>query len=139
MQVCFNVVPKSALLLDEDEEFKMYRIFVLAKGAELVKSACKDRRYIVRVPDTGAAADVAGDKEKRATLESDRNSQLASLKKWCLTSYSELFVSWAHVKAIRIVVEAVLRYGLPVNFHAFALKVTACTPSPVFSRHVPLV
>jgi V-type H+-transporting ATPase subunit C len=40
-------------------------------------------------------------------------------------SFSEAFRAWIHLKAIRIFVESVLRYGLPVNFQAFLLKVSA--------------
>ncbi len=42
------------------------------------------------------------------------------LIRWCTTTYAEIFASWIHIKAIRLYVEAVLRYGLPVNL-AFAL------------------
>lgn len=119
---CFNVVPKSHLLVDEDEEFKMYRVFVLNKGVELFKTACKDRRYVVRHAELSSADDQKSDKDKRVALEQDKNNQLSSLIKWCKTCYSELFVSWLHIKAVRVFVESVLRYGLPVNFQAIALK-----------------
>lgn len=33
-------------------------------------------------------------------------------------NFSETFIAWIHVKALRLFVESVLRYGLPVNFLA---------------------
>jgi V-type H+-transporting ATPase subunit C len=39
-------------------------------------------------------------------------------------SFSEVFRAWIHLKAIRLFVESVLRYGLPVNFQAYLLKVS---------------
>ena len=47
----------------------------------------------------------------------------ANLINWCKSSYSELFVSWVHIKAVRVFVESVLRFGLPVNFTAAFIKV----------------
>ena len=42
----------------------------------------------------------------------------------CQAMFSETFRAWMHIKAIRLFVEAVLRYGLPVNLQCFLLKVT---------------
>ena len=36
-------------------------------------------------------------------------------------NFSECFSAWLHVKALRVFVESVLRYGLPVNFAAFLI------------------
>ena len=35
-----------------------------------------------------------------------------------------MFKAWIHVKAIRTFVEAVLRFGIPVNFQAIVLRVS---------------
>jgi len=37
-------------------------------------------------------------------------------------NFSEAFTGWMHVKALRVFVESVLRYGLPVNFHAVLMQ-----------------
>jgi V-type H+-transporting ATPase subunit C len=42
----------------------------------------------------------------------------------CQIAFSDCFSAWVHVKAIRLFVESVLRYGLPVDFQAFLLQVT---------------
>lgn len=118
---CNNVVPRSALQIAEDDEFFLYRVFVLRKGVDLFKAACKDKRFIVRTVDL-SHDDSKNDKEKKASLEQEKNNLLASLIKWSKTTYSELFVSWMHIKAIRVFVESVLRYGLPVNFMAVTVK-----------------
>lgn len=38
--------------------------------------------------------------------------------RWCTTTYTEVFTAWVHLKAIRLYVETVLRYGLPFNAQA---------------------
>merc|ERR1711957_431421 len=44
------------------------------------------------------------------------------LTRWCRTHYGEAFVAWMHIKVIRVFVESVLRYGLPVDFTAVLFK-----------------
>ena len=41
---------------------------------------------------------------------------------WCGASFSDAFTSWVHIKALRVFVESVLRYGLPPNFHVAVLE-----------------
>nr|CAD7195020.1 unnamed protein product [Timema douglasi] len=43
------------------------------------------------------------------------------LVRWLKVNFSESFCAWVHVKALRVFVESVLRYGLPVNFQAMLL------------------
>jgi len=42
--------------------------------------------------------------------------------KWCKITFSDVFAAWAHLKAMRCFVEAVLRYGLPVDFCPLLIK-----------------
>ena len=41
---------------------------------------------------------------------------------------SESFMAWIHVKALRVFVESVLRYGLPVNFQGMSFIYTITQP-----------
>ncbi|XP_046297214.1 V-type proton ATPase subunit C 2 isoform X3 [Marmota monax] len=49
-------------------------------------------------------------------------SQKGPLLRWLKVNFSEAFVAWIHIKALRVFVESVLRYGLPVNFQAVLLQ-----------------
>jgi V-type H+-transporting ATPase subunit C len=42
--------------------------------------------------------------------------------RWLKINFSETSTAWVHVKAMRLFVESVLRYGLPVNFQAVIIK-----------------
>ena len=44
------------------------------------------------------------------------------LIRWLKVNFGETFVAWIHVKALRVFVESVLRYGLPVNFLAVVIQ-----------------
>jgi len=41
---------------------------------------------------------------------------------WLKSKFSEVMTCWMHIKAIRTFTEAVLRYGIPVNFKAIIMR-----------------
>lgn len=44
------------------------------------------------------------------------------LTRWCNGSFADIFAAWVHLKAIKVFVEAVLRYCLPPNFVAMLVR-----------------
>uniref|UniRef100_A0A8C1RLR5 V-type proton ATPase subunit C n=1 Tax=Cyprinus carpio TaxID=7962 RepID=A0A8C1RLR5_CYPCA len=60
----------------------------------------------------------------RKAIDDFRLKQLACgpLVRWLKVNFSEAFIAWIHIKALRVFVESVLRYGLPVNFQAMLLQ-----------------
>lgn len=54
-------------------------------------------------------------------MVTDKKKQFGPLVRWLKVNFSECFCAWIHVKALRVFVESVLRYGLPVNFQAILL------------------
>ena len=46
---------------------------------------------------------------------------LSVLSRWLKVNFGECFTAWIHVKALRVFVESVLRFGLPVNFQGMVL------------------
>lgn len=55
-------------------------------------------------------------------MEADLKKQWSRLVQWGKTYFSETFTSWIHLKAVRLFVESVLRYGLPANFQGALLE-----------------
>lgn len=52
----------------------------------------------------------------------------AAMVRWIMIQYSQVAENWIHVKAVRVFVESVLRYGLPPHFVATLINV-CCLPS----------
>uniref|UniRef100_A0A3B3V0L9 V-type proton ATPase subunit C n=1 Tax=Poecilia latipinna TaxID=48699 RepID=A0A3B3V0L9_9TELE len=42
--------------------------------------------------------------------------------RWLKVNFTQVFIAWIHLKALRVFVESVLRYGLPVNYQALLLE-----------------
>ena len=53
-------------------------------------------------------------------MEREQQAELLRLAK---TNFGEIFASWLHLKALRVFVESVLRYGLPPDFCSVAILV----------------
>lgn len=115
-------VPGSANLLIKDGGMALYRILVIGAGAEAFRSVCRRHKYTVRYfkydPEESRLSEKA---EKDLKLE--RSKRWRKLVHWCQASFSDAVRGWLHLKSIRLFVESVLRYGLPVNFDAYLLVV----------------
>jgi len=57
-------------------------------------------------------------------LETERQKLYANLVRWLKINFGEIFSASIHIKAIRVFVESVLRFGLPVNFVAILIHPT---------------
>ncbi|XP_040848762.1 V-type proton ATPase subunit C 2 isoform X2 [Ochotona curzoniae] len=76
-------------------------------------------------PDHKVKVTPLGNPDRPAAGHSDRESEgegEGPLLRWLKVNFSEAFIAWIHIKALRVFVESVLRYGLPVNFQAVLLQ-----------------
>ena len=62
------------------------------------------------------------ERELRETEETEREQQ-TELIRLARTNFGEMFSSWVHLKALRVFVESVLRFGLPIEFVAVTIAV----------------
>lgn len=135
------VVPGSKQLVHSDDDSILYAVTIL-KGqyeagyyegdvfqagtkidfeSEFAK-ACREKRCVLRDfkwdPSQASKSAMA-----REQLQVEVDGMKSALMRWCKTHYGDAFVAWMHIKVIRVFVESVLRYGLPVDFTAVLYKV----------------
>ncbi|XP_057622143.1 V-type proton ATPase subunit C 2 isoform X2 [Chionomys nivalis] len=135
------VVPRSTKLIAEDNEAGLFTVTLFRKVTEDFKVKAKENKFIVRefYYDEN---EIKREREEMTRLLSDKKQQYqtscVALKKgsttyrdhkvkgpllrWLKVNFSEAFIAWIHIKALRVFVESVLRYGLPVNFQAVLLQ-----------------
>lgn len=129
------VVPGSLVDLEEtcgvtDKDYCMFLITILKKFEKDFGVAVQEVNAVVRDYDFQTSYETV----QRIKLESDGTTALDLARAeaqetldnviaWCSSHYGDAFSSWIHIKAIRVFVESVLRYGLPVNFSAAVVKV----------------
>ena len=111
--VFVSALPFSSVLCDiASDEFLLISVVVLRQGAEAYKNLCREKRFVVRPFKFDPSEDKA-DKERKEQLATKKKKLWNFLMRWCTTTYSEIFTAWIHLKAVRLYVESVLRYGLP--------------------------
>ncbi|GMH79190.1 hypothetical protein TrVE_jg13366 [Triparma verrucosa] len=91
---------------------------------DLFSKACRDKRYVMKDYTHSPGAESRSKvilEEGEAKVE----HMQASLGRWCKAHYGEAFTSWVHLKVIRVFIESVLRYGLPVNSTTCVYQVKA--------------
>lgn len=115
------IVPKSSQLVVQDNEHCLYAVTMFRKVVDEFKHHARENKFVVRdfVWDDSA---IAASKEQITKLSQDKKKQFGPLVRWLRVNFGELFIAWIHVKALRVFVESVLRYGLPVNFQAMILQ-----------------
>ncbi|XP_017781427.1 PREDICTED: V-type proton ATPase subunit C [Nicrophorus vespilloides] len=114
------IVPRSTVLINQDNEYGLYTVTLFKKVVEEFKLHAREKKFIVR-EFTYNEEELAAGKNEITKLVTDKKKQFGPLVRWLKVNFSECFCAWIHVKALRVFVESVLRYGLPVNFQAILI------------------
>jgi len=115
------VVPGSSRTVFEDADSVLVTVTLFRSIVEDFKHAAREKRFTVRdysFSEEGMAADKDG--KAKAIAEHDKSK--AMFLRWCKTNFAEAYSAMVHLKAVRLFVESVLRYGVPPTFEAVLLK-----------------
>ncbi|XP_025723522.1 V-type proton ATPase subunit C 2 isoform X6 [Callorhinus ursinus] len=115
------VVPRSTKLIAEDNEGGLFTVTLFRKVIEDFKTKARENKFTVR-EFYYDEKEIKREREEMSRLLSDKKQQYGPLLRWLKVNFSEAFIAWIHIKALRVFVESVLRYGLPVNFQAVLLQ-----------------
>ncbi|KAI9827549.1 MAG: Vacuolar ATP synthase subunit C [Thelocarpon impressellum] len=109
------VVPRSAAKLTSDDEFTLYAVTTFKKhGAEFVHK-CRERKWTPREYHHVEGGKEEEQKEVERVGQEERKLWGEALRLG-RTGWGESVMAWIHVLALRVFVETVLRYGLPLEF-----------------------
>uniref|UniRef100_A0A670K4L8 V-type proton ATPase subunit C n=1 Tax=Podarcis muralis TaxID=64176 RepID=A0A670K4L8_PODMU len=125
------IVPRSSNVLSEDQDSYLCNVTLFRKAVDEFRHKARENKFMVRDFQYNEE-EMKADKEEMNRLSTDKKKQFVSsmlrsslegpLVRWLKVNFSEAFIAWIHVKALRVFVESVLRYGLPVNFQAMLLQ-----------------
>uniref|UniRef100_A0A8C4QMU5 V-type proton ATPase subunit C n=1 Tax=Eptatretus burgeri TaxID=7764 RepID=A0A8C4QMU5_EPTBU len=115
------VVPRSSKKIFEDQEAGLFTVTLFHRAVDDFKHNARQLRFMVR-DFLYNEEELRADKDAKSRLASDKKKQFGPLVRWLKVNFSEAFIAWMHIKALRVFVESVLRYGLPVNFQAMLLQ-----------------
>ncbi|KAK4233177.1 V-type proton ATPase subunit C [Achaetomium macrosporum] len=117
------VVPRSSIQVAQDDEFTLFAVTTFKKTSAEFLQKCREQKWTPRQYKY-----VEGGKEEEQR-ELDRVAR-EEKKVWGealrlgRTGWSESIMIWAHVVTLRVFVETVLRYGLPLEFVCALVKTT---------------
>ena len=120
------VVPRSAQLIDSDDEFTLYAVTTFKKHSTNFVHKCRESKWTPRdykykeggKEEEQKEAERVGKEERKVWGEALRLGRLA---------WGDAVMAWVHVLALRVFVETVLRYGLPLQFVCGLVRV-CCVP-----------
>ncbi|XP_073994814.1 V-type proton ATPase subunit Vha44 [Rhodnius prolixus] len=114
------IVPRSSQMVYQDQDYGLFTVTLFKKVADSFKTTARNKKFVVR-EFTYNEEELAAGKNEITKLVTDKKKQFGPLVRWLKVNFSECFCAWIHVKALRVFVESVLRYGLPVNFQAILI------------------
>lgn len=122
-EFCKNIVPGSAKKfagLDDKDGNSLWRVVMFKSEVENFKKACREKRFLPRDFEYSAEA-----YKKLIEQREAADAAVARLSGIVNTLYqstwSDAMVAWMHIKAMRVFVESVLRFGMPANFASFVI------------------
>jgi len=115
-----KIVPRSTQIIFQDSEHALVTVTLFQRVIDEFKHKARENRFVVR-DFVYNPEELAAGKSEITKLATDKKKQFGPLVRWLKVNFSEAFVAWIHVKALRVFVESVLRFGLPVNFQGMAL------------------
>uniref|UniRef100_M4AVS9 V-type proton ATPase subunit C n=1 Tax=Xiphophorus maculatus TaxID=8083 RepID=M4AVS9_XIPMA len=111
------VVPRSSRKIFEDGDGGIFTVTLFKRAVCKFKAKAQES-FIVR--------DYSFDVEERKQQEImkltvHKKDQYGIFVRWLKVNFTQVFIAWIHLKALRVFVESVL-YGLPVNYQALLLE-----------------
>mmetsp|Transcript_23146 Transcript_23146/g.53407 ORF Transcript_23146/g.53407 Transcript_23146/m.53407 type:complete len:268 (+) Transcript_23146:426-1229(+) len=123
-KIAENVVPMSGRKfkdLDDKDGNTLWRVVVFKSAAENFKKQCRERRYIVRDFEYSEEG-YRRLKAQRDQLEDSVRRQHELVRGLYQAAWSDAMIAWVHIKAMRVFVESVLRFGMPPRFASFVVS-----------------
>jgi len=120
-QIVEYVVPGSSKIIKTEGDQVLLSVHILKRFKDHFIRKVNKMKLTVR--------EVKIDKENYVDANERKNQLEEALKKnketllsWCNTHFSEVFKAWAHLKALRVHVESILRFGIPPDYVTVIIK-----------------
>ncbi|KAI9540996.1 hypothetical protein NQZ68_035283 [Dissostichus eleginoides] len=112
------VVPRSSRKLYEDGEGGVFSVTLFKRAVGEFKAKAQESKFTVREYIFDLEAKQEQERQQRSV---HKKEQYGIFVRWLKVNFSQVFIAWIHLKALRVFAESVLRYGLPVNYQALLL------------------
>ena len=122
------VVPRSAVKIDSDDEFTLYAVTTFKKYSNEFIHKCREQKWTPRDYKFKEGGKEEEKKEYDRVAKEERKLW-GEVLRLARTNWGEAVMAWVHVLVLRVFVETVLRYGLPLSFVCGLVKVRPARPA----------
>ena len=116
------VVPRSALQIAQDDEFTLFAVTTFKKTSADFLHKCREQKWTPRQYKHVEGGREEEQRELERMIKEEKKVWGEALHMG-RSGWSESVMVWAHVLTLRVFVETVLRYGLPLEFVCALIKV----------------
>lgn len=116
------VVPRSALQIAQDDEFILFAVTTFKKTSADFLHKCREHKWTPRQYKYVEGGKEEEQRELERMVREEKKVWGEALHMG-RSGWSESVMVWAHVLTLRVFVETVLRYGLPLEFVCALVKV----------------
>jgi len=119
------VVPRSSKEIYKDQEYSLFTVTLFQRTVDEFKTNCQKNRFIIR--DFQTTDDLKNNNVESLSktinrLQQDQKKMQPPLVRWLKVNYTECITMMMHLKCLKIFIESVLRYGLPVRFESIVIQ-----------------
>jgi V-type H+-transporting ATPase subunit C len=111
------VVPRSSTKISQDDEYALFNVVVFKKHAQEYAHKARELKFMQR-DFTYDQDEVARSRKELEEAKVKERKLWGDVLRLSRAAFGDTFMAWTHIKALRVFVESVLRYGLPPRFCA---------------------
>ncbi|EXJ71485.1 V-type H+-transporting ATPase subunit C [Cladophialophora psammophila CBS 110553] len=115
------VVPRSATFVAQDQEYSLYAVTMFRKHAQEFVHKARERKWVPRDYKYKEGGKEEEERELKR-VEAEEKRVWGETLRLGRTGWSEAVMCLVHVVVLRVFVETVLRYGLPLDYVAVLIK-----------------
>jgi len=109
------VVPRSSVQVAQDDEYTLFAVTTFRKHSADFLQKCREQKWTPRQYKYVAGGREEEQRELDKVAKEERKVWGEALR-LSRTAWSEIIAVYAHVLCLRVFVETVLRYGLPLDY-----------------------
>ncbi|KAG0649767.1 Vacuolar proton pump subunit C [Hyphodiscus hymeniophilus] len=117
------VVPRSSIEVTHDDEFTLFAVTTFKKHSSEFQHKCREMRWTPR-DYKYVEGGVEEERKEVEKVSKDERKIWGEALRLGRTGWSESVMIWIHVLTLRVFVETVLRYGLPLDYVCGLIKTT---------------
>merc|ERR1719498_325579 len=117
-----NVVPGSAqqfTAVKEEDGTQVWRVVLFKNSVDAFMKKVREEKVGTARQFEYSKSAYERMKKQREELIKEHERQEKMMRGFCKASLSDVMIAWVHIKAMRVFVESVLRFGVPPNFASF--------------------